>query len=188
MNKRIRSGYSNLHSMNHCLIWSCMVSFISGPSVSRILSLMVSKACWYSCSCISWVILLWFSVFTANACGVFFWWVGNGGGNCNWKQTNHRDYRNHRPRHHSCGTDNLPQVLTWLSFLCVEVTIFYRCWTDNLLQVLNWQSSVVVGNWQSSLGVKLTIFPTSEGDSLPQSWFWRSSSGVEHTIFHAVCI
>lgn len=35
----------NLHSINHCLIWSCMFSFMSGPSISRIFSLMDTSAC-----------------------------------------------------------------------------------------------------------------------------------------------
>ena len=39
------SGHcSYLVSMNHCRIWSCICSFISGPSVSASLSLMTSVA------------------------------------------------------------------------------------------------------------------------------------------------
>ena len=35
---------SHLHSINHCLIWSCMFSFTSGPSISRIFSFMDTSA------------------------------------------------------------------------------------------------------------------------------------------------
>ena len=35
---------SHLTSINHCLIWSCICSFMSGPSVSANLSLMVTSA------------------------------------------------------------------------------------------------------------------------------------------------
>ena len=35
---------TNLHSINHCLTWSCMFSFMSGPSISRIFSLIDTRA------------------------------------------------------------------------------------------------------------------------------------------------
>ena len=42
--KKWRTSYR--HSINHCLTWSCIVSFISGPSTARILSLILTKAWW----------------------------------------------------------------------------------------------------------------------------------------------
>lgn len=69
-----------LHSMNHCLIWSIMVSLISGPSVSLIFSLIVPRACWYSFSWFPCVMRLVASVFRAKAWGVFLILVGKGGG------------------------------------------------------------------------------------------------------------
>lgn len=69
-----------LHSMNHCLIWSIMVSLMSGPSVSLIFSLIVPRACWYSFSWFPCVMRLVASVFRAKAWGVFLILVGKGGG------------------------------------------------------------------------------------------------------------
>lgn len=38
------ASISHLTSINHCLIWSCICSFMSGPSVSASLSLMLTRA------------------------------------------------------------------------------------------------------------------------------------------------
>ena len=65
--------------MNHCLIWSIIVSFKSGPSVSRILSRMVTNACWNSCSWTSCCLRRSSSVRCANVCGMFLGF-GSGGG------------------------------------------------------------------------------------------------------------
>ena len=76
-----------LHSINHCRIWSCILSFKSGPSISRIRSLMVIRACWYSCSYKFWVARLFSIVCSAITSGVFFGLAGGGGGFWNNKES-----------------------------------------------------------------------------------------------------
>ena len=69
-----------LHSKNHWRIWSCIFSFMSGPSTSLSLSLMVTNACWNSRSCSVCVTLRLPSVRSARTVGANLGLLGGGGG------------------------------------------------------------------------------------------------------------
>jgi len=79
---------TDLHSMNHCRIWSMSVSFMSGPSVSRSFSLICTSACWYSCSLTSCVLRRSTSVRPAIVCADNFGFTGGPGTYYHHQHTN----------------------------------------------------------------------------------------------------
>lgn len=82
--------WTYLHSRNHCLIWSCIVSFISGPSTSLNLSLTNTNACWYSLSWSVWVTRLVPAVLSDLLWGVFLGLLGGGGSVYKYRNVNLR--------------------------------------------------------------------------------------------------